>query len=182
MSLASWVARPSEKPWIIFTDGALEYELDGTAIATVGGILLSPKGETFCFGSRVPCDLLDRWQTDGREYVIGLVELYACVTALELWKDKLHNRRILLFIDNYGAQDCLVKGSATVDTWRQLLLHLEELHDHLFSNMWIWRVPSPSTPADFPSRGTLKELKFLEPLIVCKPKCPILGLVLEAIC
>ena len=41
---------------------------------------------------------------------------------------------------------------------------------------------SPSNPADFPSRGTLKELKFLEPLIMCKPKCPVLGLVLEAIC
>lgn len=176
------VARPSEKPWVIFTDGALEYELNGTATATVGGIMLTPKGETFCFGSRVPGELLNRWQTDGREHVIGLVELYACVTALDLWKDTLHNRRVLLFIDNYGAQDCLVKGSANVDTWRQLLLHLEEMDDNLFSNMWISRVPSPSNPADFPSCGTLKELKFLEPLIMCKPKCPVLGLVLEAIC
>jgi hypothetical protein len=175
-------ARPNEKPWIVFTDGALEYDSTGHAQATIGGILMSPNGETYCFGSKVPDKMLDRWQTEGREHVIGLVELYACVTAIGLWKDLLKDRRILLFVDNYGAQDCMVKGSANVDTWRQLLLRLEELDDNLFSNMWISRVPSASNPADYPSRGSLGELKFLEPICKCKPTCPILGLELEAIC
>jgi hypothetical protein len=74
---------------------------------------------------------------------------------LEEWKDIISQQRVLLFIDNYGAQDCLVKGSASVDTWRQLLLKLGEIDDSLFANMWVTRVASSSNPADFPSRGSL---------------------------
>ena len=137
-------ARPNEKPCVIFTDGALEYDAAERALATIGGILMSPNGETFYFGCKVPEKMLNHWQTESREHVIGLVELYACVAAIELWKDFLKDRRILLFVDNYGAQDCMVKGSASVDTCRQLLLRLEESDDNLFSNMWISRVPSAS--------------------------------------
>jgi hypothetical protein len=70
--------------------------------------------------------MLNHWQTEGREHVIGVVELCACVAAIELWKDFLKDRRILLIVANYGAQDGMVTGSASVDTWRQLLLRLEE--------------------------------------------------------
>ena len=34
-----------------------------------------------------------------------------------------------------GVQDYMIKGPANVDTSRQLLLRLEEIDDHLFSNM-----------------------------------------------
>ena len=40
------------------------------------------------------------WKVDGREHVIGLVELYACVIALEEWNDIISQQRVLLFIDN----------------------------------------------------------------------------------
>ena len=56
-----------------------------------------------------------------------------------------------MFVDNYGAQDCLVKGTANVKAWRDLLLVLEEMDDELFQNLWVTRVPSQSNPADFPS-------------------------------
>ena len=124
----------------------------------------------------------NRWQTDGKEHVIGLDESYACVTALYEWRDLLRDHRILLFVDNYGAQDCMSRGSANVNTWRQLLLRLEEMDDHLFSNMWISRVPSASNPADCPSRGSLSEPNFLRPINMCQPKCPILNQVLKAMC
>ena len=89
-------ARPNAKPFLIFTDGALEYETDCGPTATIGGILITPEGKTHCFGSKVPEEMMRRWQTDGREHVIGLVELYACVTALCEWKDILGDNRILL--------------------------------------------------------------------------------------
>lgn len=94
----SLTARPSAKPFIIFTDGALEYDTGQGPIATIGGILLTPEGETRCFGSKVPEEMLNRWQTDGKEHVIGLVELYACVTALYEWRDLLRDHRILLLL------------------------------------------------------------------------------------
>ena len=64
----------------------------------------------------VPHEVVKLWKVDGREHVIGLVELYACVVALNEWKEAIAGQRVLLFIDSYGAQDCLVKGSASINT------------------------------------------------------------------
>ena len=171
-----------KKPWLLFTDGALEYDEDSQSLATVGAVLISPAGDAQCFGVEVPREIVKLWKVDGREHVIGLVELYACVTALNQWKETISGQRVLLFIDNYGAQDCLVKGSASINTWRQLLLKLEEIDDSLFANMWVTRVASSSNPADFPSRGSLKELGFLGHLNVCSPVCPVMGVALVSIC
>eukprot|EP00435_Cladocopium_sp_Y103_P002409 s2396_g1.t1 len=110
-------ARPASRPWLLFTDGALEYEECGNAIASIGAVLISPSGNTWYFGCEVPKDTLTSWQAGGKEHVIGLVELYATVVALTEWKSLIRGQRVILFIDNYGAQDCLVKGSASVDTW-----------------------------------------------------------------
>ena len=110
------IARPSEKPWLLFTDGALEYDEDSQSLATVGAVLISPAGVAHCFGVEVPHEVVKLWKVDGREHVIGLVELYACVVALNEWKEAIAGQRVLLFIDNYGAQDCLVKGSASINT------------------------------------------------------------------
>eukprot|EP00435_Cladocopium_sp_Y103_P031944 s3086_g8.t1 len=175
-------ARPASKPWLLFTDGALEYEECGNAIASIGAVLISPSGNTWYFGCEVPKDTLSSWQAGGKEHVIGLVELYATVVALTEWKGLIRGQRIILFIDNYGAQDCLVKGSASVDTWRRLLLLLEELDCEMFSNMWVTRVASSSNPADFPSRGSVKELEFLQPMETCVPRCPILHCDMKDLC
>jgi hypothetical protein len=101
---------------------------------------------------------------------------------LKEWKHIISEQRVLLFIDNYGAQDCLVKGSASINTWRKLLLKLEEIDDSLFANMWVTRVASSSNPADFPSRGSLKELGLLGCLNICSPVCPMTGVALVSIC
>ena len=109
----SLTARPSAKPFIIFTDGALEYDTGQGPIATIGGILLTPEGETRCFGSKVPEEMLNRWQTDGKEHVIGLVELYACVTALYEWRDLLRDHRILLLLTTMEPKTAWLKDPPT---------------------------------------------------------------------
>ena len=125
---------------------------------------------------------MDLWKVDGKEHVIGLVELYASVVALKTWQELLKDQRLLLFIDNYGAQDCLVKGTAAVETWRQLLLVLEDVNNDFFSDLWVSRVASASNPADFPSRASVKEIEYLGPLQRCRPICPLVGYALEMIC
>ena len=166
-------SRPIGKPWILFTDGALEYSDDGEAEGSIGAVLASPSGKVYYFGCRLPQALLKSWQTDGQGHVIGLVELYACVVALRHWQAELCGNRVILFVDNYGAQDCLVKGTAAVLAWRKLLMVLEETDDEMFANLWITRVPSSSNPADFPSRGSVSELAFLGAMQQCSPECPI---------
>eukprot|EP00435_Cladocopium_sp_Y103_P030187 s1078_g7.t1 len=175
-------AKPQTKPWILFTDGSLEYADSGAAVANIGALLVSPEGVSRYFGCEVPLDILKSWQVNGREHVIGIIELYACVVALAEWQSLLRGQRTILFVDNYGAQDCLVKGSAGVETWRKLLMILEDVDDDLFSYLWVTRVPSHSNPADFPSRGSVSELAYLGDLIACTPTCPVLGMKLRTIC
>ena len=175
-------AKQQAKPWILFTDGALEYNSCNEPEACVGALLLSPRGEIWYFGCKVPSETFDSWRVDGREHVIGLVELYACILALQHWKDLFKSERIILFVDNYGAQDCLVKGTSSVTAWRTLLMVLEEMDDELFQNLWVTRVPSQSNPADFPSRGSIHELSFLGHMTQSQPVCPIAHTKLEMLC
>ena len=175
-------AKAVAKPWLLFTDGALEYDENGKSVATIGAVLLPPKGVAKYFGCKVPREAVELWQTEGKEHVIGLVELYASIVALRKWCNELKGNRLILFIDNYGAQDCLIKGAASVETWRKLLLLLEDIDYDFFSEMWVTRVPSSSNPADFPSRSSVGELAHLEPLERCQPTCPLTGCCLETIC
>ena len=114
--------------------------------------------------------------------MIGLIELYACVAALQHWADDITGNRVLLFVDNFGAQDCLVKGTASVASWRSLLMILERGDDQLFANLWVARVPSDSNPSDHPSRGSISELAFLGRMAHCFPKCPVTGTDMQVIC
>ena len=65
------------KPYVLFTDGALEYDEFDNPKATIGGVLVGTTGSVACFGCNVPEHLVKLWQSDGRTHVIGLVELYA---------------------------------------------------------------------------------------------------------
>ena len=58
-------ARPDAKPWVNFTGGALEHDAAERAVATLGGILISPDGKTYCLGPRY----LKGCRTTGRQRV-----------------------------------------------------------------------------------------------------------------
>jgi hypothetical protein len=175
----TFLADDVEKPVLIFTDGALEYEGD-VAKATIGGVSLKPDGACEVFGSKVPDSVLTAWQDGGKTHVIGLVELYACVVSLLHWKPDVSSRRVILFVDNWPALDVLVKGTSLQPEWRDLLLLLEDpLEDNFM--LWIARVPSASNVADHPSRGSLKELEFLKPYKCIEPACPVTKLPLQSI-
>ena len=62
----TFLADDIEKPVLIFTDGALEYEGDA-AKATIGGVSLKPDGACEVFGCAVPDDVLKRWQDGGKD-------------------------------------------------------------------------------------------------------------------
>ena len=168
-----------QKPALIFTDGALEYDGE-RAVATIGAVLFLPEGRTEVFGAEVPRQVIDSWQSEGKTHVIGLVELYACVCAIKHWSEFIPSRRVILFVDNWPVLDVLVKGTSQQLSWRRLLLVLEEPTDEVFL-LWVARVPSSSNVADHPSRGSLTELAFLEPFQVVHPKCPISDVCLRSI-
>ena len=175
----TFLADDIEKPVLILTDGALEYEGD-VAKATIGGVSLKPDGTCEVFGCKVPDDVVSQWQAGGKTHVIGLVELYACVVALLHWKPDVSSRRVILFVDDWPALDVLVKGTSLQIEWRNLLLLLEDpLEDNFL--LWIARVPSSSNISDHPSRGSLKELDFLKPYRCVQPVCPMTKSPLQSI-
>ena len=172
----SFLADEMQKPALLFTDGALEYE-DGEPRATIGAVCVFPDGNTEVFGSEVPVAVMDMWRQGGKTHVIGLVELYACVVALRHWNKAFTSRRVIMFVDNWPALDVLVKGTSLQEDWRKLLLVLEDPYLDSFL-LWVARVPSSSNVADFPSRGSILELSFLKPFSCVRPKCPMSGVTL----
>eukprot|EP00435_Cladocopium_sp_Y103_P070071 s19_g34.t1 len=51
-------ASKPNRPHLLFTDGALEYDDEGRPIATIGGVLIDRDGNNFAFGCEVPSQLL----------------------------------------------------------------------------------------------------------------------------
>ena len=107
----TFIADDVQRPTLIFTDGALEYE-GNDPVATIGGVLVGPDGICEVFGASVPDEVMRLWQSDGKVHVIGLVELYACVVSLLHWKPSVASRRVVMFVDNWPALDVLVKGTS----------------------------------------------------------------------
>ena len=166
-------------PVLLFTDGSFEPSADGDK-AMIGGVLIIDDFPCRVFGNHVPSDLLKRWHDAGKEHLIGQVEMYAIVIARYLWKHLLQDRRVILFVDNWGVLDCYIPGTSKEKTWRELLLCIEEIDAKHPSHIWATRVPSESNVADPPSRGFLSPIQFLGKLVVDEPCCPIVNVHLKS--
>ena len=134
--------------------------------------------ERLVFGCKVPEALLAHWRSDGGHHVIGLVELYAAIVALRYWRRDLEGRRVI--VDNWPALDALVRGDASVATWRELLLVLENPEETAPFYLWTARVPSKSNVANGPSRGSIEHLATFR-VTVRTPVCPCTKQVLRSI-
>ena len=95
---------------------------------------------------------LKKWQVDGKMHVVGLVELYACVVALLHWQKKIVGSKTIIFVDNWFAIDVLIKGSANLPEWRDLLFLLEDPRECAPACVWAARVASKCNVADGPSK------------------------------
>ena len=174
----SFSLKSADQPLLLFTDGSYEPDLNENK-AMIGGVLISYNSPCRVFGCHVPQELLDAWRGAGKNHLIGQVELYAVLIARYVWREQLHNRKVILFIDNWAVLDCYIPGTSKERTWRQLLLSIEETDYNFPCYAWATRVPSESNVADPPSRGTLEPLRFLGKMDIDKPKCPIVRRMLQ---
>eukprot|EP00435_Cladocopium_sp_Y103_P046836 s740_g13.t1 len=114
-----------------------------------------------------------------KKQIIFETETLAAVVACFLWKEKMVNKRCLLFVDNEGAKFSLLKGipdNITVDLLSEIFAELEaELH----ANVWPARVPSKSNIADPPSRGDIDNPFFHGAFDVSVAACGILDMLVE---
>jgi len=133
---------------LIFTDGSWE-----AGVAGIGAVLLDESsGARIVVQDRVQSDLLALWKDLVGDHLICQIELLAMVLVRWQWRQELHNRRVLLFVDNNSARGGVVKGRSNSPSMDDLLKAFFSVEVHLPSFWWIERVPSKSNPADEPSR------------------------------
>ena len=138
----------NSKTILIFTDGSWEDGFGG-----LGAVLLDESsGSRVVVQDQVPEGLLSLWKGLVGDQLICQIELLAMVLVRWQWKHELHNRKVLLFVDNNSARGGTVKGRSSSPTMDDLIKAFYSIEVHLPSFWWIERVPSKSNPADEPSR------------------------------
>ncbi|CAE7270056.1 SLC24A2 [Symbiodinium sp. CCMP2592] len=148
-----FACRGPEQPVLIFTDAA--YEKD---VATFGVVVLDPfTSSKLVAGGRIPKTLVKFWKLDSPEQVIAQAEAFAVVLAREAFRNFIHGRRTIYFIDNEGAREVLIKGASKSRTLLLLGARFFEMENLDQSLTWLERVPSASNVADGPSRGEIAE-------------------------
>ena len=165
----------------IFHDDAQRWwcaQMEQATGTTIGG-LISDRGRLEYFACRVPEPLVTEWFLSYK-HIIGLVEMYAVLVALETWDSWICGERILIFVDNWPVVDALVKGTSGQATWRDMLMAFERIDERQQTLHWVCRVPSSSNPADPPSRGTVETIAFLKPFSICNGKCPLTNALLQS--
>ena len=109
------------------------------------------------FGFELPLDIHSRWRADGKGQTIGQAELYPVWIAKRHWKQKLEHRNAIFFLDNESAKHALVRSYSPASASMDILWQVATVDAEARGGSWYSRVPSPSNPADGPSR-----LCFLE--------------------
>ena len=114
--------------------------------------------ESEYFGGIVSGAIVKDWLATGdKQRPIHQAEVYPALIALELWAERLRGRRVIMFVDNDAAKECLIKGTTKARASAQLVANFwcKAAETELF--IWVERVASAANPADAPSRRACPE-------------------------
>ena len=120
----------------------------------------------------VPPCLVDHWARHGSTQLISQLELFPVLVSLLQWGPELAGRRVIVFIDNNGVRDSLIKGSSPLPDHFVMLSMIAWVAQQHNLTLWFTRVASESNPADKPSRAKAAEAAaelggtLLEPLVM----------------
>ena len=153
------ILHSSKKTWFVFTDACYEPTSSDWKCG-LGGIIYSPCGSIFQFFSvSLNESQIHALGGSDKRTIIFEAELLALVVALNLWRPLFGGCPTAFYVDNNSARDVAISGcgrSAVANSLLDTLLEAE-MHSGIFA--WYSRVPSPSNPADDPSRGSSSWLK-----------------------
>ena len=119
----------------------------------MGGILLDAAAAgSEHFGGIVDDKIVRGWLAEGnKQRAIHQAEVYPALIALELWAERLRGRRVLLFVDNDAAKECLIKGTTRPKSSPKLVSDFWCRAAEYELYIWVERVASAANPADAPS-------------------------------
>ena len=144
----------TNRPLFIFTDASFE-PADSEWPAGIGGVIYNEFGEAvehFSYCLRTP-DLERLGFPKHKQTVIFETEVLAVIVALRVWRNKIADRPVVIFVDNNNARDVAISTSARTKEPLLLVSALLVLEDEIPVFPWYARVPSKSNPADEPSRA-----------------------------
>ena len=111
------------------------------------------------FGGIVNDRIVKGWLQEGnKQRAIHQAEVYPALISLHLWAGRLRGRRIILFVDNDAAKECLIKGTTRSKASAKLVSDFWAIAAEYELYIWVERVASAANPADAPSRRSCPEL------------------------
>ena len=135
--------------FLLYTDGAFE-----AGKATWGAVLWDKfQSQPTVFWGVVPQLLVDFWLKHAGDQIICEVELYAHVLLRWKYRYDFCGEYGLCFIDNEASRFALIKSMSPSPCMRSLVYLLSLIESKQPFSAWHERVPSPSNPADLPSRN-----------------------------
>eukprot|EP00435_Cladocopium_sp_Y103_P004485 s3451_g1.t1 len=134
---------PNDKSWPCGL-GGIVYDSDGVALQAF----------SFCLSQEHILALGGAT----KKTIIFEAELLAVIVAFTLWKNLLCNAPVVFFIDNNSARDVAISANSRSRLIAGLVEQLLKVEEISSCFCWFARVPSPSNPADNPSRDDCEEL------------------------
>ena len=146
------VTRDLSENRLVFVDASFE----PSGKSGVGGICYDAQGRVLSwFGAEVPASLLKVLQGCfgvERATVIFELEALEVAVALELFANLLSKRNIVMYTDNSGVHGAFVKCWSENEVGSALAFLAAKREFDLQAFFYYDRVPSPSNPADAPSK------------------------------
>ena len=96
--------------------------------------------------------IVSEWASSGSLQVIHQAEIWPAIVSRIVWKQRLHRRKVILFVDNDAARISLIKGDSGNAHSSALAWCFNDFDLEQQWRLWITRVPSSSNPGDAPSR------------------------------
>lgn len=93
-----------------------------------------------------------------KQIIIFETELLALIVSFLLWKNLVNCAPVVFYVDNNSARDVAISASSRSKLIAGLVEQLLKVEDISSCFCWFARVPSPSNPADAPSRGEVQAL------------------------
>ena len=135
-------------------------------------MLLSGEGELLrCFSEEVPPEVIDLFSNNEDSVVIHeIIDLFsnnedsvviheletlAIFVGLEVWRELLTSRRVVVFTDSEATRGSLLKSWSRNDGADLVLEDIFEFEEAQSIALWFERVPSQSNPADELSRSRM---------------------------
>ncbi|CAE7032315.1 unnamed protein product [Symbiodinium sp. CCMP2592] len=147
--------------WKVYTDASYEPGAT-TSYCGIGGVLVDPSGVPRKFFSAVLDDSQKIFLGESKSaQIIFQAELLALTIAMDAWSHDFKGCPVIFFVDNNGVRDITISGHAKASIARRLLEIFLQLEHDASVVPWYARVPSPSNPADEPSRIECKSLCLL---------------------